>query len=140
MFKLKEVMEMLNIPERTIRRHIQLGWLKGEKAGGTWRFSEENLTEYLSNAAVQQSQTHIKYNEIFDYINGISKNENDIVLIKQTNKLTLGESKELSMYVSGFDSPFYFYLDKKFGKSIITFRGSESNAIALLQKISTYEH
>lgn len=140
MFKLKEVMEMLNIPERTVRRHIQLGWLKGEKVGGTWRFSEDNLHDYLSNAAVQQTQTHIKYNEIFDYINGISKNENDIVLIKQTNKLTLGQSKELSKYVSSFDNPFYFYMDNKFGKSVITFRGSESNAMALLQKISSYKH
>ncbi len=34
MYTLKQIMEMLSIPERTIRRHLQLGILKGSKVGG----------------------------------------------------------------------------------------------------------
>lgn len=138
MFKLNEIMEMLNIPERTIRRHIKLGLLKGEKIAGTWRFSEDDLNNYFSNALVQQTQTHVKFNEIFDYLNGISKYENEMVIIKQMSKLTLTKSKELSKYVSDFSDPFYFFLDNKLGKSIITFRGSEKNAIALIHKINSW--
>ena len=140
MFKLNEIMEMLNIPERTIRSHIKLGLLKGEKIAGTWRFSEDDLNNYFSNTVVQQTQAHVKFNEIFDYLNGISKYENEIVIIKQTNKLTLIKNRELSKYVSSFESPFYFYLDNKFGKSIITFKGSEKNAIALIHKINSLDN
>ncbi len=140
MFKLNEIMEMLNIPERTIRRHIKLGLLKGEKIAGTWRFSEDDLNNYFSNAVVQQTQAHVKFKEIFDYLNGISKNENEIVIIKQTNKLTLTKNKELSKYVSNFDDPLYFHLDNKFGKSIITFNGSEKSAISLLHKINLFDN
>ena len=140
MFKLNEIMEMLSIPERTIRRHIKLGLLKGEKIAGTWRFSEDDLNNYFSNAVVQQTQAHVKFNEIFDYLNGISKNENEIVIIKQTNKLTLIKNRELSKYVSSFEYPFYFYLDNKFGKSVITFKGSEKNAIALIHEINSLDN
>ncbi len=136
MFKLKEVMEMLNIPERTIRRHIKLGILKGEKVGGVWRFSEDNLSKYFSNATVMKSQSAVKYTEIFDYINGISKHGNDIAIIKQLNKLNLLKNKKLSQYVSSFADPFYFNIDTKFGKSVIVFKGSEKNAIELIGYIN----
>jgi len=114
--------------------------LKGEKIAGTWRFSEDDLNNYFSNAVVQQTQAHVKFNEIFDYLNGISKYENEMVIIKQTNKLTLIKNRELSKYVSSFEYPFYFYLDNKFGKSIITFKGSEKNAIALIHKINSLDN
>lgn len=71
MFTLKEVMEMSNIPERTIRRHIKLGLLKGEQLGGTWRFSEEDLTNYFTTSIFKQNQNNIKYHEVFDALNGI---------------------------------------------------------------------
>lgn len=139
MFKLKDIMEMLNIPERTIRRHIKLGLLKGEKIGGTWRFSEDDLHNYFSNKTIQQTQSHIKSNEIFDYLNGFSKFDNQLVVIKQTKKLSRLQNKELSIFVNNFKNPFYFYLDSKMNKTIITFRGSENNAISLLDKIYTFK-
>ena len=132
MFKLKDIMEMINIPERTIRRHMKLGLLKGEKVGGTWRFSEDDLFKYLSNHTIQKTRNHIKINEIFDYLHGISKEGEEMMLIKQVSKLTLVQKKDLSLYVNQFKAPFYFDLEPKGNKNVITFKGSDENAKQLI--------
>jgi excisionase family DNA binding protein len=137
MFKLQEIMEMLSIPERTIRRHIKLGLLKGEKVGGTWRFSEDDLQNYFSNKIIQQTQRHNKFKEIIDYLNGISKFDNQLLIIKQAKRFSMLQNKELSSFVSTFTNPFYFDIDSKMNKSIITFRGAEQSAILLLKKIES---
>jgi excisionase family DNA binding protein len=136
MFKLKDIMEMLNIPERTIRRHIKLGILKGEKAGGTWRFSENDLHAYFSSKTILQANKHVKTNEVFDFINGISKEGEEIMIIKQVSKLSISNNKYLSAVVSTFDSPFYFNLDTKMNKTIITFKGNEKDALKLIEEIN----
>ncbi len=138
MYKLKDIMEMLNMPERTIRRHIKLGLLKGVKAGGTWRFDESDLHNYFNHPAIKQSQNHVKVNEVFDYLNGISNHDDDILIIKQIPKLSLKNSKDLSLFVSQSSESFYFNLETKMGKSVITYRARQNSCIELLNFISKY--
>ncbi len=113
--------------------------LNGEKIGGTWRFSEDDLQKYFSNKTIQQSQNHVKINEIFDYLNGLSNHDEEIIIIKQLMKLSIKQSKELSLFVSNFKCNFYFYLDTKMGKSIVTFKGAQNDAIILLEKLSFFD-
>lgn len=136
-FKLKDIMEMLSIPERTIRRHINMGLLKGEKVGGTWRFSEDDLFRYFSDQTVQKTRNHIKLNEIFDYLHGISKEGEEMMFIKQVTKLSLTQKKDLSLYVNQFKAPFYFNLEPKGDKNVITFKGSDENAKQLIDYLKT---
>lgn len=139
MYKLKDIMEMMNIPERTIRRHIKLGILCGEKIGGTWRFSEDDLQKYFSTKPIQQSQKHLKINEILDYLNGLSKTDEQIIMIKQLKKISIRQNKDLSLFVSNFKHNFYFNLDTKIGKSVITFKGAQKDALLLLEKVASYD-
>jgi len=138
MYKLKDIMEMLSIPERTIRRHMKLGLLKGEKIGGTWRFSESNVFDYFSKNTLQKTQNTIKLNEIFDYLHGISKEGEEIMFIKQIPKLTLSQKKDLSLYVNRFKPPFYFNLETKHEKTIITFKGSEADSKMFMDYLSQF--
>lgn len=139
MYKLKDIMEMLNIPERTIRRHLKDGLLKGNKVGGTWRFEESDLFEYFSQTTLQKTKTTIKLNEIFDFLHGISKKGEDIMFIKQVPKMTLSQKKDLSLYVNRFKPPFYFNLEAKGEKTIITFKGTDDDSKELIDYLNQFK-
>ena len=139
MYKLKDIMEMLNIPERTIRRHMKDGLLKGKKVGGTWRFEESDLFEYFSQNTLQKTKTTIKLNEIFDFLHGISKEGDDIMFIKQVPKMTLSQKKDLSLYVNRVKPPFYFNLEAKGEKNIITFKGTDDDSKELIDYLNQFK-
>ena len=42
-----EIAKELKVHERTVRRLLNKGKLKGSKIGGSWRISRDNLNEYL---------------------------------------------------------------------------------------------
>jgi len=135
MYRLKDIMEMFQIPERTIRRHIKLGILKGKKAGGTWRFDEEDLREYLSHPVIQSNQSKTKYREIMDFMNGFVKTDEEVVVITQLKQANIHKNKEISLLMNTFRSPLYFNLEKSGGKTIVTFKGNKEDAIKLIQGI-----
>ena len=139
MYKLKDIMDMLNMPERTIRRHMKQELLRGEKIGGTWRFSETDIFDYFSKNTLQKTQNTIKLNEIFDYLHGICKEGEEIMFIKQIPKLTLSQKKDLSLYVNRFKPPFYFNLETKNEKTIITFKGSEEDSKVFIDYLNQYK-
>lgn len=49
----REVAEILQINEQTVRRYLREGKLKGLKIGHTWRISEKQLQEFI-----ERLQTH----------------------------------------------------------------------------------
>jgi len=51
-YKISDLMTMFNLSERTIRRHLREGILKGKKIGGSWRFDEKDISEYLDNPKI----------------------------------------------------------------------------------------
>lgn len=46
-FSPKEVANILNVHEKTIRRYLRDGVLKGQKLGGSWKISNEVLMDYM---------------------------------------------------------------------------------------------
>lgn len=48
-YTLKEVMEMTQVSERTLRRYLKDGLLKGFKVGGTWRFTKQQLQAFFDD-------------------------------------------------------------------------------------------
>jgi len=81
MYKLKDMMEMLSIPERTIRRHMKQGLLSGTKVGGIWTFSQEEVQAYIGSGRVQK---HIKdegLKVITDFYRGHVVNKKEVVFM-----------------------------------------------------------
>lgn len=137
MYTLKNIMDMLNIPERTIRRHMKLGLLKGEKVGGTWRFSEHDIHQYFSQDITRKTQRHNHINEVMDYLNGINQEGEDLMVIKHIKNLSLKQKLALTTYISNFEKPFYFNLEKKASVDVITFKGSEVQHQKLISFINS---
>ncbi len=136
MYTLKEVMNMMSMPERTIRRHIKLGILPGTKVGGTWRFTEEDISYYLSNQTIAHTQEHKRLNEILDQIHGISSIDNQILVIKQLPKLSLNRQKDISLLASNAKDSMYFHLNREMDKTIVTFKGSEVDTLNFLENLN----
>jgi len=47
---LGEVAELLKVSERTVLRRVEAGELVGVKVGRAWRFTREDLQNYLEKA------------------------------------------------------------------------------------------
>ncbi|MBI9042827.1 MAG: helix-turn-helix domain-containing protein [Lutibacter sp.] len=126
---------MLDIPERTIRRHIKEGMLKGTKIGGTWRFSEEDLTNYINHANIRQSQQKLALSKIMEYMNGFNSKDNEVVFIKNIENLDYSKSMKISLIVKTLKNPLYFNMSKTGKISTITFKGNEEDALVFLREI-----
>ena len=69
MFSIKDIMVITNLSERTIRRHLESGKIKGSKVGGVWRFTEEQLNGFYDyNDAIKKIRSEATQ-IVFDFIN-----------------------------------------------------------------------
>lgn len=46
-YSVNELAEILGVTTRSVRNYLREGKLQGVKVGGKWKFSEENLSEFL---------------------------------------------------------------------------------------------
>ena len=51
LYSLKEVAKLLDVTERTLHNYIKTGKLKGQKIGGKWKISDENLKKFINGDA-----------------------------------------------------------------------------------------
>ena len=49
MYVLKDLIEMTQLSERTLRRYLEQGLLQGTKVGGSWRFSEDDVKRFIDS-------------------------------------------------------------------------------------------
>ncbi len=124
---------MFNLPERTIRRHLSEGLLKGNKVGGTWRFDDFDIKNYLDNPRIRVSSEKNNLKEVMDYVNGLSRHTNrNMILINRTNhKKNLIE--KVTNYVNNIKTPFYLNVNAKGKNRIITFIGEDEHIINILK-------
>ena len=81
-YTLNNIATMTGLTTRTLRNYLRMGLLKGEKADGVWRFSEDELYAFMDNPAVQQGM-HAKQNAIvtdFLLMGGRKENRTCVIL------------------------------------------------------------
>ncbi len=62
-YDLNALAMMMGVTTRTLRNYIQLGFLKGEKINGKWKFSESAIQDFFANPYISEEQK-IKSNSI----------------------------------------------------------------------------
>lgn len=136
MYDLKQVMLMSALSERTVRRHLKEGLLKGKKIGGIWRFTESDVINYINEDSTKQSKSKHILNLMIDTYHGVKGGESMIVIpIKKTTPKAL---KALSLEVSQYQSPFTFDAKTTGDKHIITFKGSLEDTKKLVDYIKSH--
>ena len=81
MYGIKDLATMCGLTERTIRNYLKMGVLKGEKKGGTWQFSTEQVEEFMSTNYVK-SAIYSKNNAVIsDYLADPPRDENSALIV-----------------------------------------------------------
>lgn len=135
MFNLKDLMTMFNIPERTIRRHLKTKVLTGTKVGGTWRFTEEDLYNYLDKPIMKDIKAKNRLGKIINFLNGFHADEEAVIVITEKQKNDTRSNVAFSSFVNTLNHPFTFDMGKSGGRYIVTFAGTKADAVKLLDYV-----
>lgn len=60
-YSVEELANELNVTTRTIRNYLRDGKLKGTKVGGQWRFTKENLVEFMGSDQLSDTKNGLAY-------------------------------------------------------------------------------
>lgn len=69
MYSIKDIMLMYGMSERTIRRHLSSGLITGQKVGGVWRFTDEDIETSFSEKNVRSKMKTEVNKLLYDYLN-----------------------------------------------------------------------
>lgn len=136
MYRLKDLMTMFQIPERTIRRHLSDKILSGRKVGGVWMFTEEDLHDYLDQPMMKQIKSKNRIGMILDFLNGFQMGEDTCVVVLAKQDEDKRHNTLFSVFVSQFERPFQFDLTKSGGRYILSFIGHVDDAKALMDYVN----
>lgn len=67
-----EIAKMLSLHQRTVRRYLREGTLKGTKIGGEWRVRLSDVEAMLGDATVTQELGNVWNNQVIEYLQGES--------------------------------------------------------------------
>jgi len=132
MYRLQDLMMMFDVPERTIRRHIRIGILNGVKIGGTWRFTEDDIKNYLSNSYIRESTRKRFLERVNEFLYGLSANKSDIFVSVNKHLDDQAQIERLTNFVNTFENTFFFDASSAGKDYVISFIGNKKDAIRLL--------
>lgn len=135
-YNLNQVAMISGLTTRTLRNHINLGLLKGEKIDGNWRFTEEELEAYLADPMVRQATKARSHAVIYDFLADSFKQSNRICTILDF-PVSADEAIGISQFFGreicdhGADIEFRYINEKHFARFILS--GSEEQVKDLMQ-------
>lgn len=80
-YSINDVAMMTGLSTRTIRNYIKMNLLDGEKIDGVWKFTEENVHEFIKNPTVKPSIDAKSNAIVYDFMLDNHKKENEICMI-----------------------------------------------------------
>jgi hypothetical protein len=127
-------MEMLEISERTIRRHLKVGILKGTKVSGKWEFTSEDIENYLTHSVTSSVMKQKSVRDFFEFTKGIGEKA-DLILVSKNINIAQSDMKEFSKKVGDIKGPSKFEMYMKNGQTNVLFYGTEEGVIEFLELI-----
>ena len=70
-YTVEDIAKMAMFTERTIRKHLKEGVLKGRKIGGQWRFTEDDIINYTNQGSVGEMMKSEKEQDVLDFLAGV---------------------------------------------------------------------
>ena len=95
MYKLKDLVMISGLTERTLRNYLKKGVLKGEKNNGVWVFTHEQIERFLEDPFVKPAIKASKMTVIKDYLNDVYQKNTTACLVLHLPK---EKPKELSTF------------------------------------------
>ena len=72
LYTIEDIAKMTKLTSRTIRNYLKDGLLKGRKVGGQWRFTGEDIGNFLDQGRVIDEVKNERRQEVLDFLDGVS--------------------------------------------------------------------
>ena len=72
MYTVEDIAKMTSLTDRTIRNYLRNGLLKGRKIGGQWRFSVQDIKNFLDSSEVIDKLSSEYKREVLDFIDNVN--------------------------------------------------------------------
>ena len=126
LYSIAEVAKITRLTDRTIRNYLANGTLKGQKIGGQWRFTQENIYALFNNNVFEDDMKNKTQKKIVEYYDEDYKDENNSCTIirlfindEEKRKLFFKKLNELKSSDNTKDS--IMFTDDKGHIKIVTF-------------------
>ena len=72
LYTVEDIAVMTSLTTRTIRNYLKEGILKGRKIGGQWRFTEEDINNFMDNGNYREEHLKNLRQDVLDFIDGVN--------------------------------------------------------------------
>jgi len=72
LYTVEDIAKMTMMTSRTIRNYLKDGILKGRKIGGQWRFTEDDVKNFMDSGTYQVEHFSNLKQDIIDFIDGVN--------------------------------------------------------------------
>jgi len=72
LYTVEDIANMTMLTSRTIRNYLKDGSLKGRKVGGQWRFTMNDIQNFMDNGNVAESVANEMKQSVLDFIDGVN--------------------------------------------------------------------
>ena len=135
-YNINQLAMITGLTTRTLRNHLQLGVLKGEKIDGNWSFTEEEVDAYINDPGVRQAVTARQHAVIYDFLSDPFKKTNRICTIMDF-PVSAEEALDIAKFFGreitdhGADIEFRYINGKHYARFILS--GSEDQVRDLMK-------
>ncbi len=136
-YDLNQLALITGFTTRTLRNHINMGLLNGEKINGKWVFTSEEVDVFMAQVFVKQAAISKRNTQVFDFLADTSKKSNRICTVLDY-VVDSDEAIEISQFYqniineSACDIEFKYMYDKGIARVILS--GSEDQVIDIMKK------
>lgn len=143
-YTLADIIRMAGISERTARRHLSDGLLKGSKVGGTWRFTEENIRAYFNEKTMIESIAQEAGQDVRTFLKEEHGSDEgricSIIDFRPENKQIEKEAKKAILDLSNDHKDISMKLVKKNGVMRFTLIGDFDYILECTRKLKAYKN
>lgn len=80
-YSIRQLAECTGLSDRTIRNYLASGILEGEKGDGVWRFTPEQMEQFVRHPAVRPSILAKNHGAVYDFLSTHHTEKSEICLI-----------------------------------------------------------
>lgn len=108
LFTVEEIAQMTSLTSRTIRNYLKDGSLKGRKIGGQWRFTMDDIKNFMDNSNVVTAIADETIQSVYDFLDGVNTDVKGDIQICSIIDLYIDEDvlKEKSLKIQELISSF----------------------------------
>lgn len=134
-YSLGDLQAFTGLTDRTLRNYLAMGILQGEKRGGVWHFSAEQVTEFMMHPTVRPSIVAKNNALAYDFLLGREETEEKCCIVLDLPKKHRKNAIEYfcNNVNKGEFQDMRFSLDSPMGKPIrIILKGNAKNILRLI--------